>query len=123
MTIGKHIVTVLESVQGLSGKVYALIAPQGAKFPYVVYRRTGTSVEYTNDGSATDTTAVTLLVIGKDYATAASLAEDVRKALECVPRTYDGFNVADCEVTNVSDEYVEDQDCYAVQIGLSFVHF
>lgn len=123
MTIGKHIVSKIGSITDLTGKVFPLLAPQGATFPYVVYRRTNTSVEYTNDGSAVDTSAVTLLVIGKDYATTSGYAEEIRAALENVPATYDGMQVEDCEIKDISDEYIIEQDCFAISINVELVHW
>lgn len=119
--IGRHIVSLISAhVAELRGQIFPIIAPQGAKYPYALYKRLATQVDYTKDGAASDTVSVQISVVSQNYLEADGIVDKVRAALEGVGGGYDDMTVDDAVVTNISDDYVVDQDCYVVSINMNF---
>lgn len=103
-------------------RIYPLSIPAGTGYPYVAVLPEETAPHYeTKDGGADwDEDVVTVACVSKRYPQAVQLGQRVRKALECVTATYDGWRVVVAEVTVARQFYVEKLEAYAVELEMRF---
>lgn len=67
----------------VQNRIYAVLAPQSARLPYVTYRRDDTSRELSDDGYCGPTTAtIQVNAVADDYATAKQVADAIRDRMD-----------------------------------------
>lgn len=124
MTISEHIYQTLSGKVGeLGGRVYPIVANEGTKMPYVVYSRKSTSVDYSKDGSIGDSAVFAFTVVSDTYLKADSLAQKVRRVLEDSFEDYNDLIIDDVRVLDISDDYIDDQQVYTINLSVQFNTF
>lgn len=63
-------------------KVFPLVANADTTFPFVVYSRTGLSVEYCKDGTIENEVEIQVLAVSDNYVTSLEIANHIRRILE-----------------------------------------
>ena len=113
LLIGKYIYKLLSEDEGLSGlvtpkKIFPLIANADTTYPFVVYSRTGLSVQYCKDGLVEDTVEMQIIAVSDNYAESLEVANQIRKTLELRRYKDDDIQIRECKLTSVYEEYMED---------------
>lgn len=109
MTPEEAILTVLEPIAGLQGKVYPMEALKNATVPFVFYRQTAGDEEDDLDGlTGLQTATFEIHCVAKSYAALVSLAGSVRMALQGMQgRTYEGLLIERAKVRQASPDLHE----------------
>ena len=113
LLIGKYIYKLLSEEEGLSGlvtpkKIFPLIANADTTYPFVVYSRTGLSVQYCKDGLVEDTVEMQIIAVSDNYVESLEVANQIRKTLELRRYKDDDIQIRECKLTSVYEEYMED---------------
>ena len=113
LLIGKYIYKLLSEEEGLSGlvtpkKIFPLIANADTTYPFVVYFRTGLSVQYCKDGLVEDTVEMQIIAVSDNYVESLEVANQIRKTLELRRYKDDDIQIRECKLTSVYEEYMED---------------
>lgn len=109
MTPEEVILTVLEPIAGLRGKVFPMEALKNATVPFVFYRQMEGDEEDTLDGqTGLQTATFEIHCVAKSYAALVSLAGAVRLALQKMQgHTYDGLLIERAKVRQASPDLYE----------------
>lgn len=99
----------------LDNKIFPIIADDGTTFPFVLVKKNGVSVNYSKCGIANDVVGVTIEVVDPNYSKAIQIAEEIRKTLE--RKKFE--NVANCILTNVTEEYISDTYVIAMYMAIT----
>lgn len=113
LLIGKYIYKLLSEDEGLSGlvtpkKIFPLIANADTTYPFVVYSRTGLSVQYCKDGLVEDSVEMQIIAVSDNYVESLEVANQIRKTLELRRYKDDDIQIRECKLTSVYEEYMED---------------
>lgn len=113
LLIGKYIYKLLSEDEGLSGlvtpkKIFPLIANADTTYPFVVYSRTGLSVQNCKDGLVEDTVEMQIIAVSDNYVESLEVANQIRKTLELRRYKDDDIQIRECKLTSVYEEYMED---------------
>ena len=113
LLIGKYIYKLLSEEEGLSGlvtpkKIFPLIANADTTYPFVVYSRTGLSVQYCKDELVEDTVEMQIIAVSDNYVESLEVANQIRKTLELRRYKDDDIQIRECKLTSVYEEYMED---------------
>lgn len=113
ISIGKHIYSKLsesEEVQRLvDSKIHAISTKAATSFPFIIFKRSGLSPNYTKDRYGTgDSVAVEIVVASDSYLNSIEVAESVRSALEGKRGKYAGFDVIDAKLLSSDEDFIED---------------
>lgn len=126
LLIGIHVQKTLAAdadvVARVNNRIYPKAIPEGASaFPFIVYGMSGIDEAGTKDGNE-DSIGVAIMCVAKTYEEAALTANAVRYALEGKRAAYNEykFDVRDCMLNAVGDDYLEDLPAYAVTINMNF---
>lgn len=99
----------------LDNKIFPIIADDGTTFPFVLIKKNGISVNYSKCGIANDVVTVTIEVVDPNYSKAIKIAEEIRKTIE--RKKFE--NVANCILTNVTEEYISDTYIVAMYMAIT----
>lgn len=112
LSIGVHVYRKLsgspELVKLVANKIYPLSTKTSSSFPFVIYKRSSLSAEYTKDGCEGDAVTVEIAVASDNYLNSVTIAEEVRKALENKRGRYDDFDVIDARLVSADEDFIED---------------
>lgn len=112
LLIGAHVYKKLIGSPGLvklvADKIYPLSTKINSSFPFVIYKRSSLSAEYTKDGREGDAVTVEIAVASDNYLNSVTIAEEVRKALENKRGRYDDFDVIDARLVSADEDFIED---------------
>ena len=125
LSISKHIHSVLnadETVSGLiAGRIYPLGTKTDTEFPFVVYERDSVSPTYTKDGMAYVRSYCTILCAGETHAESLALANAVVAALDGATASYDGFDVTRAAATGAGESYVSGAFIQEVEFSYTII--
>ena len=110
LEIGKYINNILSSnvdLQNLGVKVYPLIADNDAKFPFIVYRRTGLTSSSTKDGIYQDTVTIEIKIVTDKYSTGIQIANIVRNLIQVPYARYGAMEIDDVAINFANEEFTE----------------
>lgn len=88
----------------VKGRIFPIIADQGTAYPFITYRRNGSSNDSNKDSIYEDTTTVELVIASVSYQESMDIAVKVREALE--KKRYD--NIKDIRLVDASEDYVSE---------------
>ena len=107
LQIGKAIYHLLSKdsriKEKVGSKIYPLIVEESTTFPFIVYKRTNISPNYTNESVTVD-----VVIASKDYTDTVELADYVRDALEGRRGNFAGIEINDIRMISADEEYIED---------------
>lgn len=119
------LIDTLETNELLGDKIYPVIAPMSASYPFVVYRRTTVQRESTLNGPmGTPTVSMDFSCLADTYESSRTVADAVRKAVDQYAGFVGGVFLQQIFVDNESDDYVQLQGTemppsYSVTLSLS----
>ena len=107
ISVNKYIYRLLTEDAGLSNivgnKIYPLIAEETTTFPFVIFKRTNLTANYTKDGCSGDEVEFSVSVAAQDYFTTVEVMEKVRSILELHRDNY--FRTI--RLSSVTEDYIE----------------
>lgn len=94
--------------EALKGKIFPSVAPDNTMYPFLVYKRTGTSFEGDKDEYYRYSNAtVDLIIVGDSYTQSLDIASSISDEM---PTSFsdNSFYVSEITLTNASEDYVND---------------
>ena len=106
LLVGKYIYRMLSEDEVLSGKVtsrkiFPLVANTDTTYPFIVYSRTGLTVEYCKDGTVEDTVDFLILSVSDNYVESLEVANQIRCILELRRYKDDDIRISDIRLASV----------------------
>ena len=113
LLVGKYIYKLLSEDTELSGKVspkkiFPLVANADTTYPFIVYARTGLTVEYCKDGTVENRIEFQVLAVSENYVESLEVANQIRKTLELIRYKDEDISIRECKLSSVLEEYMED---------------
>ena len=113
LQIGKAIYHLLSKdsriKEKVGSKIYPLIVEESTTFPFIIYKRTNISPNYTKGSySVNESVTVDVVIASKDYTDTVELADYVRDALEGRRGNIAGIEINDIRMISADQEYIED---------------
>jgi nitrogen regulatory protein PII-like uncharacterized protein len=121
LNIGQYIYNRLNSAQSLKPlnvKIYPLIADNDAKFPFIVYKRTGMTSELTKDGSCQDDVVVEIKVVTDTYSDGVFIASIVRELIQRQYVRFDSYEINDVTLNFANEDFIENAYVQTMQFTL-----
>ena len=106
--IGKYIYNALVN-NGIQAKIYRIIADSNAKYPFIIYRRSGLVTTTTKDGITYDDVDVEIVVESDKYADGLDLTDKVRSILTKDNQEYGGIQVEEARVMASSEDFIDNE--------------
>lgn len=112
LLVGKYIYRMLSEDEVLSGKVtskkiFPLVANADTTYPFIVYSRTGLTVEYCKDGTVENTVDFLILSVSDNYVESLEIANQIRSILENERYKDDTIKISSIRLSSVQEEYME----------------
>lgn len=113
LLIGKYIYKLLSedvvlSAKVTSKKIFPLVANADTTYPFIVYARTGLTVEYSKDGTVENRIEFQVLAVSENYVESLEVANQIRKTLELIRYKDEDISIRECKLSSVLEEYMED---------------
>lgn len=118
LNIGKYIYSTISGDNQITCKVYPLIADNDAKFPFIVYRRTGLISGTTKDGLTEDDVTVEIVIVSDKYSVGLDLAINVRNLLEKQSVIYEDIEINDTTLNLATEEYSDNSYIQRMQFDM-----
>lgn len=118
LNIGKYIYSTISGDNQITCKVYPLIADNDAKFPFIVYRRTGLVSGTTKDGLTEDEVTVEIVIVSDKYSVGLDLAIKVRNLLEKQSVIYEDIEINDTTLNLATEEYSDNSYIQRMQFDM-----
>ena len=118
LNIGKYIYSTISGDNQITCKVYPLIADNDAKFPFIVYRRTGLVSGTTKDGLTEDEVTVEIVIVSDKYSVGLDLAINVRNLLEKQSVVYEDIEINDTTLNLATEEYSDNSYIQRMQFDM-----
>lgn len=101
-----------------SGGCFPIIADKGAKYPFMIYRRSGLSEMASKDHNIIDFVNVEIIVCSTDYTESVNLITKVKDTLELKRWSNGEFRVIDTDITGGSEYW--NNDAYVQSLNVMF---
>lgn len=118
LNIGKYIYSSISGDDQITCKVYPLVADNDAKFPFIVYRRTGLVSGTTKDGLTEDNVTVEIVIVSDKYSVGLDLAIKVRNLLEKQSVIYEDIEINDTTLNLATEEYSDNSYIQRMQFDM-----
>jgi hypothetical protein len=114
LKVGKVIYALLKD----TASVFPMVADEGTKFPFIIYKRTGTQIGDTKDiYNYSETAYIEVILATEDYETSISLAEEIKTKLEHFRGQIEGITVTCIKMTDAAEDFAG--DCYTQRLNFS----
>ena len=109
LQIGKAIYHLLKKdsriKEKVGSKIYPLIVEESTTFPFIIYKRTNITPNYTKGSySVNESVTVDVVIASKDYIDTIELADYVRDALEGRRGNFAGVEINDIRMISADEE-------------------
>lgn len=118
LNIGKYIYSTISGDNQITCKVYPLVADNDAKFPFIVYRRSGLVSGTTKDGLTEDNVTVEIVIVSDKYSVGLDLAIKVRNLLEKQSVIYEDIEINDTTLNLATEEYSDNSYIQRMQFDM-----
>jgi len=121
LEIGKYINNILannQEIKQLGAKVYPLVADNDAKFPFIIYKRTGLISQMTKDGLYEDDVTVEIKIVTDKYSVGVLLANIVRSLIQKPYTRYNDFEINDVIINYANEDFIENAFIQTMQFTL-----
>ena len=106
--IGKYIYNALVK-NGIQAKIYRIIADSNAKYPFVIYRRSGLVTTTTKDGITYQDVDVEIVVESDKYAVGLELADQVCSILTREDVEFEGIYIEDAKIMSATEDFIDNE--------------
>jgi hypothetical protein len=115
LKVGKAVYSLLKDI----APVFPLVADEGTKYPFIVYKRTSTNTLNSKDVyNFQELAMIELNIAAEDYEGSVSLAEKVKEKLEHYRGQVEGITIRGISMTDSSEDWMN--DCYAQRLMFEF---
>ena len=125
MTIEQAVYTKLnESPSLASGRIYPVVAPQGADFPYIVYEKiSGVRQQHLDSVSHHARPRFRIHTYAKTYAEVKTITNSMRERLDQFRGTVSGVVIKATTIENEVDSFEEDNRIYHTALDFFISHY
>lgn len=106
--IGQYIYSALVN-NGITAKIYRIIADSNAKYPFVIYRRSGLVTTTTKDGITYQDVDVEIVVESDKYAVGLELADQVCSILTREDVEFEGIYIEDAKIMSATEDFIDNE--------------
>lgn len=104
LDFGKYIYSALKDI--VDGRVFPIVAEEGTKFPFAVYKRVNLTNLENKDGYIQDSVTMEISVVSDKYNKSVEIINKVREILEQQYQSFDGMDINDATITMANEEYI-----------------
>lgn len=116
--IGKKVYQILkindELVNIVGDKIYPLVAESDTSYPFVVFKRTGITPEYTKDWLTMESVSVEIVCASDKYFQSVDMANIIREEMDGLR----GGEFLETKVDYITEDFID--DAYIQRIGFNF---
>ena len=116
--IGKKVYQILkindELVNIVGDKIYPLVAESDTSYPFVVFKRTGITPEYTKDWLTMESVSVEIVCASDKYFQSVDMANLIREEMDGLR----GGEILETKVDYITEDFID--DVYIQRIGFNF---
>lgn len=116
--IGKKVYQILkindELVNIVGDKIYPLVAESDTPYPFVVFKRTGITPEYTKDWLTMESVSVEIVCASDKYFQSVDMANIIREEMDGLR----GGEILETKVDYITEDFID--DAYIQKIGFNF---
>ena len=116
--IGKKVYQILkindELVNIVGDKIYPLVAESDTSYPFVVFKRTGITPEYTKDWLTMESVSVEIVCASDKYFQSVDMANIIREEMDGLR----GGEILETKVDYITEDFID--DAYIQRIGFNF---
>ena len=116
--IGKKVYQILkindELVNIVGDKIYPLVAESDTSYPFVVFKRTGITPEYTKDWLTMESVSVEIVCASDKYFQSVDMANLIREEMDGLR----GGEILETKVDYITEDFID--DAYIQRIGFNF---
>lgn len=106
LKIGELVYDRLHDIEGISNRVYPLIADNGTNYPFIVYERTSIEPFVCKDGAYEDEVSISVKVVAATYTASIDLAQTVRERMTFTNLTDNGHTYTST-LTSADESYID----------------
>lgn len=106
--IGQYIYSALVNNR-ITAKIYRIIADSNAKYPFIIYRRSGLVTTTTKDGITYQDVDVEIVVESDKYAVGLELADQVCSILTREDVEFEGIYIEDAKIMSASEDFIDNE--------------
>jgi len=121
LDIGKYIYNILSGNDYITQEnvqIYPLVADNDAKFPFIIYKRTGLVSYICKDGTYQDDVTIEIKVVSDKYSVGITLANLIRSLIQRPYNTYGGMEINDVTINFASEDFIENAYIQTMQFTL-----
>jgi len=121
LDIGKYIYNKLSADSTLTQMgvhIYPLIADNDAKFPFIIYKRTGLSSSICKDGTYEDIVTMEIKVVTDKYSVGIQIANIIRSLLQKPFARYGDMEISDVSIDFAGEDFIENAFIQTMQLNL-----
>ena len=116
--IGKKVYQILkindELVNIVGDKIYPLVAESDTSYPFVVFKRTGITPEYSKDWLTMESVSVEIVCASDKYFQSVDMANLIREEMDGLR----GGEILETKVDYITEDFID--DAYIQRIGFNF---
>ena len=116
--IGKKVYQILkindELVNIVGDKIYPLVAESDTSYPFVVFKRTGITPEYSKDWLTMESVSVEIVCASDKYFQSVDMANIIREEMDGLR----GGEILETKVDYITEDFID--DAYIQRIGFNF---
>ena len=121
LDIGKYIYNILSGNDYITQEnvqIYPLVADNDAKFPFIIYKRTGLVSYICKDGTYQDDVTIEIKVVSDKYSVGITLANLIRSLIQRPYNTYGDMEINDVTINFASEDFIENAYIQTMQFTL-----
>ncbi len=121
LDIGKYIYNILSGNDYITQEnvqIYPLVADNDAKFPFIIYKRTGLVSYICKDGTYQDDVTIEIKVVSDKYSVGITLANLIRSLIQRPYNTYGDIEINDVTINFASEDFIENAYIQTMQFTL-----
>ena len=121
LDIGKYIYNILSGNDYITQEnvqIYPLVADNDAKFPFIIYKRTGLVSYICKDGTYQDDVTIEIKVVSDKYSVGIALANLIRSLIQRPYNTYGDIEINDVTINFASEDFIENAYIQTMQFTL-----
>lgn len=121
LDIGKYIYNILSGNDYIiqeNVQIYPLVADNDAKFPFIIYKRTGLVSYICKDGTYQDDVTIEIKVVSDKYSVGITLANLIRSLIQRPYNTYGDIEINDVTINFASEDFIENAYIQTMQFTL-----
>ena len=101
-------------------RVYAVIADEGTKFPFIIYKRTSGYSQSDKDGIYSATATIEIMIASKNYDESVDIADKVIKTMESAKGKVADFDIWKIRMIDSRESFIEESFIQELKFTVEF---